>query len=87
MILCVIVLFYRPAEVHGRKQRKDISLQQRHEQLQEVHKGRECHAKRPHGHTSKDKDQTEQRQDDNVPRRNVGKKTNHQGEWLCQDTD
>ena len=55
-IVHVIVLFNSSTKVHGRKQGKDISLQQRYEQLQKVHESSERHAQWTNCNALKNKD-------------------------------
>lgn len=71
-IIGMVVLFHRATEIHGRQQGENISLQQSHEQFQEVHEDGEGHADRPDGQAFENKDQREQTQDDDVPGRDVG---------------
>ena len=77
-VIGMIVLFHGPAEIHRRQQGKNVSLQQSHEQFQEVHEDGEDHAYRPQGQALKNEDQGEQAQDNNVAGGNVGKQPDHQ---------
>ena len=85
-VLFVVVLFYRAAKVHGRKQGEHIRLKKRYEKLKEVHEHREGNRNRADCEALENKDQREQAQDDDVTCRDVSEKSNHQGERLCQDT-
>ena len=72
-VIGMVVLFNRAAEIHGSQQGENISLQQGHKQLQEVHEDGESHAHRPDGQALEDKDQREQAQDNDVTGGDVGK--------------
>ena len=89
-IRLVVRLFCSCSNVRSRKNRKDKGLDEGYDQFDEVHKGRKQYTDhRSSGCStytgaiiSENKDQSDQTKNNNVPCRDVGKKTNHQGEWL-----
>src|SRR6266576_1819921 len=70
------------ADEHRREQRKDIGLQERHQQLQEHHERHEQHRARRHQPAAKDENQAEQREDHEMPRRHVREQPQRERERL-----
>lgn len=87
-------LFDRRSNIRSRQSGEDERLDECHNQLDQVHKCRKQHSHNSSSHCSsytvsivtKDEHQSDQAQDDDVSRRDVGKKTNHQRKRLDEDS-
>ena len=83
------------AEIQRREQRKNISLKECDQQFQKIHENHEGRREETNTHTcnrcfpafSKDEDQTREGQDDDVACRDVGCESNHENQWLHENTD
>src|SRR6266480_621846 len=70
------------ADEHRCEQRKDIGLQERHQQLQQHHERHERHRARRHQPAAEDENQAEQREDHEMPRRHVREQPQRERERL-----
>src|SRR5437660_1341891 len=77
----LVLVLHHPDE-HARQERKDIGLEERHQQLQAHHEQDERDRPDRHAPVREQEDQTEQRQDHEVARGHVGEESQAQRERL-----
>ena len=87
-----LVLRVRQSYEDGTKHRKDVSLDEGHQELQTVHEEHHHETEQRQTRTQEgiqrpsDEDDSGERQDNGVTGHHVGKETDHQGEGLGDDT-
>jgi hypothetical protein len=91
MFFRMIMLFHGHAEVEGRKKGENVGLDECDKKFQESHEYSEGNGYRRNGHTqgafyiSENKDQAHEAQDNDMPRADVRKETDHEDERLGEN--
>lgn len=78
----MMMLLYRCTNVRGRQNRENIGLERRYQQFNQANESRKNGHRKTHNDTFKDENHAQKTKQNDVTRRNVGKQTNHQREWL-----
>ena len=81
----IVVHFYRAADVHGRQQREDVSLQQGYQQFQHTNEQTEGQRQRANGHRLEQENQADKAQDNDVTGRDVGEESHHERNGLDEN--
>ena len=91
-VVLVMCFVGRLTEVKGCKQRENVGLQEGYQEFDQVHENHEERGKRPSTETdastellSENEDERGERQNDDVPGRNVGRQTDHEDRRLDEN--